>query len=426
MPKLAWSPFITLAALTVASGASWGGLLPSEAQESIHLSHAGHDHPESADPAAADALAAGRLEYLADGLTAKLLIKAGDPLSDGTTYQEANDFTGYFPLDGKRGYLLVGHELRYKSHEGGLGGRFTRLKVENGSVTRSETWVGGMHFNCAGTVTPWKTVLSGEENPHEYLPRDKETGKPRMTLMDRVKPGDPAAEVGWVYEIDPFATSADRRKARRPALGRFSHESVAIAADALYLTEDAYGGHFFKYVPTHGQSLSDGKLFAYQAAQKAWLPVKDIYNARPEATEAGATPYNRLEDLQIGPDGKIYLAETGDYHKGDKYGRILRFDPATKAMETWLEGDGITMAQPDNLIIDKEGRLLICEDQYDQNLADFGANQLLRVSKDKAITPLLATRRDGEPSGPSWGPGGVLFLTVMAKEHSGLVAISGL
>ncbi len=369
-----------------------------------------------------------QLVWIAEGLAADIVLQAGQPLTDGTTFAGENDLTSYFSTDDQgHGILLVGHELRYKSQPDGLGGRFTRLRLDGTRVSRSETWVGGMHFNCAGTATPWRTVLSGEENPHDFLPRVEGGRGPRMELTDRVTPGDPAARVGWMYEIDPLATDKTRRAKRRVALGRFSHESAAVWNDReVFMTEDAYQGHFFKFVADHPKDLSRGKLFAYKAATRSWLPIKDVYNARPEADAAGATPYNRLEDLQIGPDRKIYLAETGYQTAGDAYGRVLRFDPATNETEVWLEGDGTTMAQPDNLLFDPQGRLLICEDQFTSNLESHGSNELLRVAQDKAVTRLLAVRPDAEPSGPSWGPDGVLFLSVMAGPNSGLLAIRGL
>lgn len=369
-----------------------------------------------------------QLEWLAPGLSAEVLLQAGDRLSDGTIYADQNDLTAYFPLDDQgRGLLLVGHELRYRSQPDGLGGRFTRLRLDGLRVTRAETWASGMHFNCAGTVTPWRTVLSGEESPHEYLPPEPGKSRPRMDLADRVTPGDAAAEVGWIYEIDPLATDPTRRAIRRQALGRFSHESAVVWNDReIYLTEDAYDGHLYKFVAERPQDLSHGTLYAYKADIRSWLPIRDPLNARPEADAVGATPYNRFEDLQVGPDRKIYIAETGAPGKGDLYGRILRFDPATNGMEVWLEGDGKHLAQPDNLLFDSRGRLLICEDQYGQNLGKFGSNEMLRVEPDMTLTRLAAVRHGGEPSGPSWGPDGVLFLSVMADRNSGLLAIRGL
>jgi secreted PhoX family phosphatase len=191
------------------------------------------------------------------------------------------------------------------------------------------------------------------------------------------------------------------------------------------MTEDAAGGHFFKFVPERSADLARGKLFAFRAADRSWLQIADVRNARPEASSAGATPYNRLEDLQVGPDGALYLAETGYLPAGDAFGRILRFDPVTGEMRTHLEGDGKIMAQPDNLAFDPQGRLLVCEDQYDENVAQCGLNQVLRY-EGAAATELLAVRQGGEPSGPSWGPGGLLYLTVMARAQSAVLAIRGL
>lgn len=358
---------------------------------------------------------------LAPGLRAKALVRAGDLLSDGTRFPEQNDFTAYFPTSRTEGLLLVGHELRWGTDP--FGGRFTRLRLAKHEVVASQIWVSGMHNNCAGTVTPWNTILSGEEYPVNALPAEERAA----AASRRISPTEPAASFGWIYEIDPFGENPAGKVFRRTALGRYSHESAAVVSDTeVYLTEDAEQGYLYRFTASRPRDLSEGALHAYDRKGQRWLPIKDVFNARWDAKSAGATPFNRLEDIRQGPDGMLYIAETGDPKESDPYGRVLRLDPKTNRMDSYLEGDGKRMANPDNLIFDRQGHLLICEDQYGQNLNAFGPNEILRVGSDKALTRVLSVIRQGEPTGPSFSPDGkTLFFSVMAGPKSAVLAVDG-
>lgn len=360
---------------------------------------------------------------LAPGLSATVIARAGDTLADGTRFASNNDLTAYFPVTPNEGYLMVGHELGWGKE--GVGGRFTRFALRDGRVVSSQTWVSGMHLNCAGGVTPWGTILSGEEFPNKAM---GEFGfESKRYREGGIHPDEAIASFGWIYEISPLGATPAGQAQRRTGMGRFSHESAAVHGDrTVYLTEDFEGGHLYKFIADKPRDMGSGALYAYDRAKRRWLALKDMVNARAEATRLGATPFNRLEDVKVGPDGKIYFAETGDPTVGDQHGRVWTLDPKTNTAEVFLEGDGTRLSSPDNLEFDRQGRLYICEDQFGHNLKRFGANEVLRVNADKSLTRVLAVRPNAEPTGPSFSPDFKrLYVSVMDGAKSAVIAVDG-
>jgi hypothetical protein len=126
--------------------------------------------------------------------------------------------------------------------------------------------------NCAGGVTPWGTVLSGEENFHQYFVNGAEapaeyqdsfsrygvpsgTGGRRWDRVDeRFDLGREPQEAfrhGWMVELDPF--DPDFVPKKRTALGRFKHEgaTVSLAADGrvvAYMGDDERFDYIYKFV----------------------------------------------------------------------------------------------------------------------------------------------------------------------------------
>ncbi|GLH94747.1 PhoX family protein [Phytohabitans aurantiacus] len=130
--------------------------------------------------------------------------------------------------------------------------------------------------NCAGGVTPWGTVLSGEENFNQYFVGGDgapEALKPRLARygistttrypsdsrkwdraderFDLAKHPNEAHRFGWIVEVDPFDPEAKPRK--HTALGRFKHEgaNVIVAKSGhvvAYMGDDERFDYLYKFV----------------------------------------------------------------------------------------------------------------------------------------------------------------------------------
>ncbi len=127
--------------------------------------------------------------------------------------------------------------------------------------------------NCSGGVTPWGTVLSGEENLNIYfgnadsltdaaakakLARYGVVGGASMRRWERFDPRfDVSREpnepnrFGWIVEIDPSDPGFVPRK--RTAMGRFKHEAATVRVTpngtvASYLGDDDRFDYLYKFV----------------------------------------------------------------------------------------------------------------------------------------------------------------------------------
>ncbi|MGW9192293.1 PhoX family protein [Micromonospora chersina] len=140
---------------------------------------------------------------------------------------------------------------------------------------KGRTVVGTLN-NCSGGVTPWGTVLSGEENfnqyfvggdgaPEELKPKLARYGIPTDVRhpsgsrkweraderFDLAKHPNEAHRFGWVVEIDPFDPESRPRK--HTALGRVKHEgaNVIVAKDGrvvAYMGDDERFDYLYKFV----------------------------------------------------------------------------------------------------------------------------------------------------------------------------------
>lgn len=137
--------------------------------------------------------------------------------------------------------------------------------------------------NCAGGVTPWGTVLSGEENFHQYFVNGAEapaeyqdsfsrygvpsgTGGRRWDRVDeRFDLGREPQEAyrhGWIVELDPF--DPDFVPKKRTALGRFKHEGATVsqAADGrvvAYMGDDERFDYIYKFVSSKPMRSGNGR-----------------------------------------------------------------------------------------------------------------------------------------------------------------------
>lgn len=174
------------------------------------------------------------------------------------------------------------------------------------------TRVLGMLNNCAGGMTPWGTILTCEENFHQYFvggedaPEDAKPAMARYGIptegdtrsgnrrFDRVEerfdlsrhPNE-ANRFGYVVEIDPY--DPDSTPQKRTMLGRFKHEGAhhRITRDgriALYLGDDERFEYIYKFVSKgryrkgsrrgNSRLLDSGTLYA--AKFRGDSPEKEI------------------------------------------------------------------------------------------------------------------------------------------------------
>lgn len=233
--------------------------------------------------------------------------------------------------------------------------------------------VAGTLNNCSGGKTPWGTVLTGEENFHQYfsnagpLPAGKvktihaRYGMPNAAgsyswarhydRFDVAKEPNEAFRFGWVVEFDPYDPNSVPKK--RTAIGRFRHEgcTIQIAPDGrvvAYSGDDERFQFAYKFVSSgrynhfdraaNADLLDSGTLYAAKFNDDGsgeWLPLvfgtgpltaangfasqaEVLIDTRGAAAALGATPMDRPEDMEVNPvNGKIYLALTNNTARTD-------------------------------------------------------------------------------------------------------------
>lgn len=327
------------------------------------------------------------IEVLVPGGSRTILARSGDPLDGGGFLRTSMDRVFWLPDDPdhtdvtNEGFFFLNHELAVPN--GGL----SRLRYKNGLIVERQDWITGTHYNCAGNISWWGTILSCEEHPPQ---------------------GNDA--VGFLVEV--YLSQPDTWVRRTP-MGRFSHEDVIEdpVTGHLYLTDDTATGVLFKFVPSFPGYLGSGTLYALNETTRQWIVVSNPLQAEEQAIALGASHHPRPEGLAYNPiDDAIYIMVTGVLDDPSAYGYILRLDPRTNTMARWLDGDGSTLANPDNVEIDDCGNLIVQEDMYSEHRSQFGPNQVLLIHQDRSITPILiGLDTTGEPSGLTLDEGGRRF-----------------
>ncbi|MFI1463851.1 PhoX family protein [Nocardia carnea] len=163
------------------------------------------------------------------------------------------------------------------------------------------TKVLGTINNCSGGVTPWGTVLSGEENFNAYF-IGKAADPVAAERLDRYGIGesdsphfwekfdkrfDIAAEpneanrFGWVVEVDPWDPQSTPVK--HTALGRFKHEAanIHVTADGTvvaYSGDDERFDYMYKFVST--RKIEPGTGAASRRHNRTILDVGTLYVAK--------------------------------------------------------------------------------------------------------------------------------------------------
>jgi secreted PhoX family phosphatase len=423
---------------------------------------------EPIEPSAADEL------ILPEGFKFDIIRRWGEPVTADRSFGYNNDYVAYFPIDAlengtnsEDGLLWVNHEYtnpmwvsdytdpdnatkktkgQIAKEKAAVGGSVIRVRKEGDTwkfvedekynrridattsmvltgpaagsdAVKGATQVVGTLANCSGGVTPWKTVLTCEENFQYYYgessgnqPTDDEALAETDRWLDDPDTAQPPEHYGWVVEVDPFDKNFTPRK--HTWLGRLVHENVAIRVSesgkiVAYTGHDAEDECIYKFVSSgtfdpvsrnreaSSRLLTDGMLYVADFANGRWVAldyennpifkdngfkdqadvlVRAVEAVKLEDPETGTplgTPMDRCEDIEVHPEtGTVYAALTNNALHGNFHGQIIRIhekDNKPEATEFNFEifaagGPNTGFSSPDNLAFDRDNNLWMVTD----------------------------------------------------------------
>ncbi len=416
--------------------------------------------PLVADPA-------GRLA-LPRGFRYSIVTHAGvTRLESGEFTPRNHDGTGTFRSRRGGTVLVNNHEIREPfgttlpvphldglTYDPGAAGGCTVVEVDrDGGRVNEYVGLAGTSTNCAGGVTPWGTWLTCEETEQLAV-------APFQT------------DHGYVFEVDPSDSRANRDPQPIRALGRYAHEAVAVdpRRGDIYLTEDASTptGLLYRWAPPRGYrpgkgalrrlGPTDGVLAAMKAFDRAgrhvadlslatapgtvyrieWVPVPDrdarTTSTRKQFAETAITRSKKLEGAWWDGDGAYIVSSfsreadnpgVAKVHDG----QIWFYDPKRSTLTLKLlfgknpnpDVDG-AFDGPDNITVSPYGGVILAEDGE-------GIQHLVGATASGATFPVARNdfqdaTKNVEFTGPVYSPDGrTLFANI--QEPGYMFAITG-
>jgi len=172
---------------------------------------------------------------------------------------------------GTEGYLVTNYECR----PGTISKVYLRKEGNSWNVLEGENVnfdaVRGTWNNCGSSLTPWNTVLSGEEYEPVALTDTWKDNVSSMTayLGQQANPYD----YGWLVEIAPDPTGEDSAAlvTKHYSLGRFSHEMGFVMPDGKTIIHGDDGANvvLFKTVADEAGDLSANTIYAAKVTQQS-------------------------------------------------------------------------------------------------------------------------------------------------------------
>jgi secreted PhoX family phosphatase len=291
---------------------------------------------------------------------------------------------------GSKIHLVRNHEVRKPGKAFGAEGKAYDPRAPGGTTTiifdpqrpekiESFPSLTGTSTNCAGGRSPRGTWFSCEETDE-----GKEKGYDRPH--------------GFVFEVPSDGSIAEAKPL--PALGRFSHEALAVdpATWIVYLTEDhGKTSGLYRFVPASPGNFDAGRLqmlgidgkpkadlFSGQkmgvSLPVAWVdivtpapdPVTDATRVFAQGRANDGAAFGRLEGAWWSrQDATVYFTATNGGNA--EAGQVWALTPG-RAEGTAKTRDTLTLLYespgrdvlfyPDNITVSPGGGLLVCEDPY--------------------------------------------------------------
>ena len=382
------------------------------------------------------------------------------------------DFNAFVPTSasGDTGFLFTAWEDRP-----GAMSRIELSKEDSGTWTIGDainvdfSAVLGTIINCFGTLSPWNTPLTSEENYEAenteqwnntaYLdgyPSYPDVKNLQTYLASSTLPNP--YDYGYIVEItDPTSTSPTPVK--HFTLGRVAHENSVVMPDwkTVYTTDDGSNKGFYKFVATNAGDLSAGTLYAAKLTQDAtsapakagfdiqWIElgssnnteIKTWINSYNGITEAdyieGETSYitqTEIDDWAIngaGDDRYAFLetlraakakGATTEFRKME--GVVINYDGVASGAVPYMY---VAMSSVGKGMVDNEGDIQLDSSAYCGAVYRFGVQTDFNVNRMEPVVVGGAYNSDGDANGNKCDVNGISNPDNLAVMDDGRVLI---